>query len=79
MICCKECIDLLCDYFDGTLDSGMAASLEDHFKDCPPCVAFLETYRQTSDLCRKTLTAVEIPEPVKEKLREFVKTHIQNH
>lgn len=79
MICCKECIDLLCDYFDGTLDSGMAASLEDHFKDCPPCVAFLETYRQTSNLCRKTLTAVEIPEPVKEKLREFVKTHIQNH
>ncbi len=79
MICCKECIDLLCDYFEGTLDSGIAASLEDHFKDCPPCVAFLKTYRQTSDLCRKTLTSVEIPEPVKEKLREFVKTHIQNH
>ena len=43
MICCKECIDLLCDYFEGTLDLDTAASLEDHFKDCPPCVSFLET------------------------------------
>ena len=79
MICCKECIDLLCDYFEGTLDSGTAHSLEDHFKDCPPCVNFLETYKQTSDLCKKTLSSVEIPEPVQEKLREFVKKHIQNH
>ncbi len=78
MICCKECIELLCDYFEGTLDSETASSLEDHFKDCPPCVSFLKTYRQTSDLCKKTLTAVEIPEPVQEKLREFVKTRIQN-
>ena len=78
MICCKECIELLCDYFEGTLDPETASSLEDHFKDCPPCVSFLKTYRKTSDLCRKTLTAVEIPEPVQEKLREFVKTRIQN-
>ena len=78
MICCKECIDLLCDYFEGTLNPDTAASLEDHFKDCPPCVSFLETYRQTSDLCRKTLTPVEIPEPVQAKLREFVKKHIQS-
>ncbi|MDH5762792.1 MAG: zf-HC2 domain-containing protein [Nitrospinota bacterium] len=79
MICCKECIELLCDYFEGTLDSNTATSLEDHFKDCPPCVSFLETYRQTSDLCRKTLSAVEIPEAVQERLRDFVKNRIQNH
>ncbi len=78
MICCKECIELLCDYFEGSLDSDTAASLEDHFKDCPPCVSFLETYRQTSHLCRKTLSEVEIPEIVQSKLREFVKTRIQN-
>jgi len=78
MICCKECIDLLCDYFEGTLSPDTAASLEDHFKDCPPCVSFLETYRQTSDLCKKTLNPVEIPEQVQIKLRDFVKNHIQS-
>lgn len=79
MICCKECIELLCDYFEGALDSTTASSLEEHFKDCPPCVSFLETYRQTSDLCRQTLKQEEIPEPVQEKLRDFVKNHIQKH
>ncbi len=78
MICCKECIELLCDYFDGSLDSETSVSLEDHFKDCPPCVSFLETYRQTSHLAKKTLSEVEIPEPVKVKLREFIKNRIQN-
>ena len=78
MICCKECIDLLCDYFEGTLDTNTATSLEEHFKDCPPCVSFLETYRETSDLCRKTLNPVEIPEAVQAKLRDFVKNHIQS-
>ena len=78
MTCCKECIELLGDYFDGSLDSDTAASLEEHFKDCPPCVSFLETYRKTSHLCKKTLSEVEVPEPVKIKLREFVKTRIQS-
>ncbi|NIP99266.1 MAG: zf-HC2 domain-containing protein [Nitrospinaceae bacterium] len=79
MICCRECIELLCDYFEGSLDSQTASSLEDHFKDCPPCVSFLKTYRETSHLCRQTLSAVEIPEEVQSKLREFVKNNIQNH
>ncbi len=78
MICCKECIELLGDYFDGSLDSDTAVSLEEHFKDCPPCVSFLETYRQTSHLCKKTLSEVEIPDIVKSKLREFIKIRIQN-
>ena len=39
MICCKECIELLHDYLDGELSPGIEASLEDHFADCPPCIA----------------------------------------
>ena len=77
MICCKECIDLLYDYREGSLDPKIAASLEDHFKDCPPCIAFLNTYKKTTDVCRETLGKIEIPEIVQVKLRDFVKEKTQ--
>ena len=73
MICCKECLELLCDYLDGELDPKISASLEEHFQDCPPCIAFVNTYKSTSHLCKTTLSSTEIPEIVKERLKEFVK------
>ena len=77
MICCKECIDLLCDYLEGALDSATAASLEEHFQDCPPCISFLKTYRKTTKLCRESLNKIEIPEVVQDKLKEFLHQNIQ--
>lgn len=72
MICCKECLELLCDYLDGELDSKVSASLEEHFEDCPPCIAFINTYKSTTHLCRTTLKNVEIPEVVQARLKEFI-------
>ncbi|MCF8719707.1 anti-sigma factor family protein [Nitrospina gracilis] len=73
MICCKECIDLLYDYLEGALNEETASALEEHFQDCPPCIAFLNTYKSTRDLCRETLGKIEIPEVVQIKLRDFIK------
>jgi len=73
MLCCKECLDLLYDYLDGSLDASTQSSLEEHFQDCPPCIAFLKTYKSTSQLCRETLGKQEIPEAVQSKLQEFLK------
>ncbi len=72
MICCRECLELLNDYIDGTLDGGVRDSLEEHFKDCPPCISFLNTYKSTTEVASKTLSEIEIPEVVQVKLREFV-------
>lgn len=72
MICCKECLELLHDYLEGTLKPETSASLEEHFEDCPPCIAFVNTYKSTSHLCKTTLSGTEIPEIVKERLKEFV-------
>lgn len=73
MICCKECLDLLADYLDGELDEKTNASLEEHFKDCPPCISFFNTYKSTTRLCRETLKETEIPDIVRIKLQEFLK------
>ena len=79
MICCRECIDLLCDYLEGELDSRVAGSLEEHFQDCPPCIAFLNTYKTPTKLCRETLMQWDIPDVVQVKLQEFVKVNIKKH
>ncbi len=72
MICCRECLELLNDYVDGSLDTGVQESLEEHFKDCPPCISFLNTYKSTTTVASKILSEKEIPEVVQVKLREFV-------
>ncbi|QPJ61823.1 MAG: zf-HC2 domain-containing protein [Candidatus Nitronauta litoralis] len=72
MICCRECLELLNDYIDGSLDPEVKESLEEHLKDCPPCIAFLNTYKSTTEITSKTLSEIEIPAVVQEKLREFV-------
>ncbi|HIE42798.1 MAG TPA: zf-HC2 domain-containing protein [Nitrospinaceae bacterium] len=75
MICCKECIDLLYDYFEGSLDQDTTQSLDEHFQECPPCVAFLNTYKVTTVLCRDTLNQIEIPDEVRHTLKNFLKEH----
>ena len=72
MICCEECIELLHDYLEGKLSLEIKASLEEHIADCPPCIAFFNTYKSTTHLCRVALKSNEIPDIVKERLKEFV-------
>ena len=73
MICCKECIDLLYDYIEGLLDQETSKSLEEHFEECPPCIAFLNTYKSTTTLCRDTLNQVDVPDAVREALLKVLK------
>lgn len=72
MICCKECLELLSDYLDGELDLQTSSSLEEHFQDCPPCIAFLNTFKTSTNLCRETIRQIDIPEVVQIKLKEFI-------
>ncbi len=75
MICCKECIDLLYDYIEGSLEQDTSKSLEEHFAECPPCIAFLNTYKSTTTICRSTLNQIEIPDEVRRTLQSFLKEH----
>ncbi len=76
MICCKECLDLLHDYLEGTLKAETSEALENHFQDCPPCIAFMNTYKSTTSLCREALRETEVPDAVKLKLKEFLNENI---
>lgn len=68
---CQGVVDLLCDFIEGDLPTDEERELETHMEDCPPCLAFLKTYRKTSELC-KVLRPEDIPPELTEKLQRFL-------
>lgn len=68
---CRDSIDLLDGYVDGTLPPEDRAKLDGHFEDCPPCRAFLDAYRATPKLAR-TATEFDMPDEVRERLKRFL-------
>jgi len=72
---CKECVDLLGEYIEGTLPPDRAKALEDHLSTCPPCITFVRTYRATRKLCRHAL-AREMPEELSFSLKSFLAKHV---
>jgi anti-sigma factor RsiW len=69
---CTECHQLLFDYVQGNLDPDKARKLEKHIGDCPPCLEYVETYRQTIGACREHCKpAADMPAELKKKLQDF--------
>lgn len=68
---CREAIDVLADYLDQVLSPAIAARLDAHLRDCPPCLAYLKTYRRTRDLAGQA-GRVEMPQELKARLRRFL-------
>ena len=74
---CDEIVNLLVDYFDGDLSSDTARRLEEHIDCCPPCVRFIDAYRNTGKICRRALR-VQMPRSVKSTLFQFLRAELQS-
>jgi anti-sigma factor RsiW len=44
---CKELVELVTEYLEETLPPADRQRFEDHLKDCPHCVIYLDQIRQT--------------------------------
>jgi anti-sigma factor RsiW len=64
---CRQIADLLGDYLDGTLPKRTRELLEWHIEGCPPCVAFVNTYRGTVNAAAR-LREAQIPPELKQRL-----------
>ena len=73
---CRRIAELLGDYLEGALPKRTAELLESHIDGCPPCVAFVNTYRGTVNATR-TLRDVAIPAELKARLLTFLQEHPQ--
>jgi len=75
MITCKDLVEFLLDYLDGTLDPETARALERHLKDCQGCQAFLNTYKATLASLGE-LACEEMPVELRARLTSFLKERI---
>lgn len=76
MFNCKDSIDFLLEYLDGTLPETEARQLHEHLTGCFPCIDFLRTYRATPKLCKRAL-AKAMPEELAQKLKGFLRAKLE--
>lgn len=75
-VTCRQFIEeYLADYLDAVLAPEVVAELERHLAACPPCVAYMNTYRKTRDLWSREGDA-EMPPEMKTILKEVLRDHL---
>jgi predicted anti-sigma-YlaC factor YlaD len=50
---CREMVDFMADYLEGTLDRRTRAVFDAHLHVCPDCVAYLGSFAETMRLARE--------------------------
>ena len=67
-ISCREFVEFMMAYLDGELGGEERRVFEQHVERCPPCVVYLDTYRETVRLGRELCGGED--EPVPEEVPE---------
>lgn len=75
MLRCRDVVDLVLSYLEDTLDPGERQILEAHIADCPNCLRFLKSYRETVALGQQ-LREEAIPPDVRERLETFLRSRL---
>lgn len=69
---CREIVEFLADYLDGTLSGADRAAFEQHLDICPDCVAYLTTYAATPNVLRAAFVESVEPPALPPELAEAV-------
>ncbi len=69
---CRELAELLIDYIQGELEPEIHEHVSRHLSCCPPCEAYVSTYRITIQLTRQ-LPAAPMPPELAEKLEDALR------
>jgi anti-sigma factor RsiW len=70
VLTCRELIDFLRAYLDDELPSALRQRFEEHLACCPPCLDYLDSYRETVALAAEAFEAGGPDEPVPEEVPE---------
>jgi predicted anti-sigma-YlaC factor YlaD len=64
---CREVVELVSDYLEGTLTGRDRRKVEKHLAGCDGCTAFLHQMKETIRLTGR-ITEDRVPEPVRQEL-----------
>jgi len=78
MLKCRDVGQLLYEYVEQRLEPPISQQLEQHLADCPGCLAFINTYKQTIQLSHE-LKDADIPAELHQKLQSFIETKLTSH
>ena len=68
---CQELVELVTDYFEGTLDLVERARFEAHVAECDGCRIYLQQMQQTISVCGMLTEESIAPEAKQELLQLF--------
>ena len=68
---CRELVEVVTDYLEGTLADEDRRRLEEHLRECPYCAAYIEQMRQTIEGLGKLGEESLAPETRSELLDAF--------
>jgi anti-sigma factor (TIGR02949 family) len=67
LLTCKEVVEIVTDYLEGTMSPELRKRFEDHLSTCEGCSAYLEQMRETIRLTGM-LTEDDIPQELRDRL-----------
>lgn len=68
---CRDVIEFLDDYLAGAQPESVRREFDAHMGECPACVDYLATYRETIRLCRAACCD-DLPPPAPDAERRLV-------
>ena len=68
---CKDFLNELNDFLDGSLDPKLKAELEEHLVWCHHCYVVCDTTKKTIQIYREN-DVYELPDPIREKLQTAI-------
>lgn len=71
-ITCRELLDFIVDYREGTLPESSAHEVRRHLDVCPSCVEYLAGYEKTVALTKLVRTDVPAPTPMPPALAQAI-------
>ncbi len=74
MTTCRELVEFLMDYLEEELPQGQRDEFERHLQACPPCIAYLKTYKETVQLGKTVCREPDgpVPDDVPEQLVQAI-------
>ena len=74
---CREILERLSEYVEGELDPQLCLELEEHMKDCHPCLLFVNSFKKTITLYKYACDD-PMPKEVHLRLHAFLKKECQS-